>query len=85
MSISLFTDAMGYDKVLTNFDNIKQMSIEKFAQFMFDYGADCCDCCKYKDNCCKYKGKCGDGNSCEYNDTTTDVEIIKEWLESRYD
>ena len=77
MSIPLFTDAMGYDKVLTNFDNIKQMSVEKFAQFMFDYGEDCCDCCKYKDKC--------DGNSCEYNSTTTDVEIIKEWLESRYD
>lgn len=35
MSIPLFTDEMGYDKVLTNFDNIKQMSVEKFADFMF--------------------------------------------------
>lgn len=24
---STFTDTMGYDKVLTNFDNIKQMSV----------------------------------------------------------
>lgn len=78
MSIPLFTDAMGYDKTLTNFDKIKQMPVEKFAQFMFDYGADCCDCCKYKE-------KCSDGNYCKYNSTTTDVEIIKDWLKSRYD
>ena len=43
MSISLFTDAMGYDKTLTNFDKIKQMSADDFAQFMFDYGVDCCE------------------------------------------
>lgn len=77
MSISLFTDAMGYDKTLTNFDKIKQMSADDFAQFMFDYGVDCCDCCKHKKKC--------DGTHCEYNTTTTDVEIIKDWLESRYD
>lgn len=84
MSIPLFTDAMGYDKTLTNFDKIKQMSVDDFAQFMFDYGVDCCDCCKYKEKCGKYKEKC-DGNSCKYNSTTTDVEIIKDWLKSRYD
>ena len=31
----------------------------------------------------RYK-KC-DGNSCEYNSMTIDVEIIKDWLESNYD
>lgn len=77
MSIPLFTDAMGYDKVLTNFDNIKQMQVDDFAQFMFDHGADCCDCCKYKDKC--------DENYCGYNSMKTDVEIIKDWLESKYD
>ena len=53
------------------------LSADNFAQFMFDYGVDRCDCCKYKEKC--------DGNSCEYNSTTTDVEIIKDWLKSRYD
>lgn len=53
------------------------MSTESFAQFMFDCGADCCDYCKYKNKC--------DGNSCEYNSMTTDVEIIEDWLESNYD
>lgn len=44
---------------------------------MFDYGVDCCDCCKYKKKC--------DGKPCEYNSMTTNVEIIKDWLESNYD
>lgn len=77
MSIPLFTDAMGYDKKLTNFDVIKQMSVEELAQFMFDCGADCCDYCEYKESC--------DGCSCEYNTMTTDIEIIEDWLVDEYE
>lgn len=72
MSISMFS--AGHT---TNMQIIYSMSTERFAQFMFDYGVDCCNCCKYKKKC--------DGKSCEYNSMTTDVEIIKDWLESNYD
>lgn len=76
MSIPMF-DIDCHNNHITNIQRIRKMSTESFAQFMFDCDVDCCDYCKYKMKC--------DGNSCEYNSMTTDVEIIKDWLESRYD
>lgn len=76
MSIPLFTDAMGYDKVLTNFDNIKQMSVEKFADFMFECGANSCHYCKYRKNCRAI---------CKYDSMVPDTEIFKDWLVDKYE
>lgn len=66
------------DNHITNIQRIRKMSTESLAQFMFDCGVGCCDCCKYKN-------KCSNKSHCKYSSTTNSVEIIKDWLESNYD
>ena len=61
-------------KTMTNFERIKQMSIEDIANKILSYiSSDPCDYCQYRDSSnCK-------GYHCRH---LSDEDIIIEWLES---
>ena len=54
----------------------RKMSVEKFADFMFECGANSCHYCKYRKNCRAI---------CKYDSMVTDTEIFKDWLVDKYE
>lgn len=59
---------------MTNYENIKSMSVEEMANKIFTYGAiGVCDLC------CKF---CNDEENCQASHGTDCQQRIMEWLES---
>ena len=55
---------------MTNYERIKNMSVEEMAQFMFDM-VDCVSCTNKLQRSCRECG--GDGRKC--------LQVTKKWLE----
>ena len=62
---------------MTNYERIKNMSVEEMAQRILDgISSDPCDYCQHNDYACDM------GYGC---DNTNDLETLKQWLESEVD